>query len=121
MKPWWILKVAKFFALAVVGVTVFGYVVMGLWNWLVPELFHGPAVTFWQAMGLLVLSHILFRGGSSWGHKHGWHGGRWKHRMEEKLAVMTPEEREKFKEEWKRRCGYYPYESEKDQKPEPKS
>ncbi len=109
MKSWWMLKAAKFFALGVVAVAVFGYFVMGLWNWLVPELFHGPVVTFWQAIGLLVLSHILLRGGSHWRHKGSWHHDRWKHRMEEKLAAMTPEEREKFKQEWKRRCGYYPY------------
>ena len=110
MKAWWMLKVGKFIAFALVGFAVFGYVVMGLWNWLVPELFHGPTVTFWQAVGLLLLSHILLRGGAPWRHKIGWHRDRWKHRMEEKLAAMTPEEREKFKEEWKRRCGYYPYE-----------
>jgi hypothetical protein len=110
MKAWWFLKAAKFIAFAIVGFAVFGYVVMGLWNWLLPELFHGPVITFWQAVGILLLSHILLRGGASWHHKNGWHRGRWKHRMEEKLAAMTPEEREKYKEEWKRRCGYYPYE-----------
>jgi 4-hydroxybenzoate polyprenyltransferase len=39
-----------------------GQVVMSLWNWLLPELFGLQRVTFWQALGLLVLSRILFGG-----------------------------------------------------------
>jgi len=112
MRPWWFWRIGKFFVLAVVAIVVFGFLMMALWNALIPDLFHGPVLTFWQAIGLLVLSHILFRG---WGHR--WHGGgwrnhRWKHRFEEKLAAMTPEEREKFKEEWRKRCGWYPGEGE---------
>jgi hypothetical protein len=38
-----------------------GYAVMWLWNWLMPELFRLPRINFWQAVGLLVLSHILFK------------------------------------------------------------
>ncbi|MGB2867947.1 MAG: hypothetical protein WBD36_05815 [Bacteroidota bacterium] len=116
MKAWWLLKAGKFIAFAVVGFTVLGFVVMSLWNWLVPELFHGPVLTFWQSVGLLALSHILLRGWMPWRYRNGWKHDRWKHRFEEKLAAMTPEERDKFKEEWKRRCGYYPYDSEKEQK-----
>ncbi|MCU0240967.1 MAG: DUF3106 domain-containing protein [Vicinamibacteria bacterium] len=71
-----------------------GFVVMGLWNWLLPALFGWPAIGFWQALGLLVLSKILF--GSfhcgSMRHEH----GHWRHRMAERYANMTPEEREKF-------------------------
>lgn len=114
MKPWWLWKFGKFAVMAVLALLVLGGVVMLLWNALVPELFHGPVLTFWQAVGLLFLSHILLRGWGRWRHGNGWKHDRWKHRFEEKLAAMTPEEREKFKDEWKRRCGYYPYESEKD-------
>ncbi|MBX3047107.1 MAG: hypothetical protein KJZ53_07435 [Anaerolineales bacterium] len=52
--------------LAVIGFVVFftvgGLAVQGLWNWLLPELFGWPQVSFWQALGLLVLSRILFGG-----------------------------------------------------------
>ena len=41
---------------------VLGYPVMWLWNWLMPELFHLPKVTHWQAVGLLILCHLLFKG-----------------------------------------------------------
>jgi hypothetical protein len=79
--------------------------VMVLWNGLVPALFHGPSLNFLQALGLLVLSHILLRGWSPWRYGNGWRRDRWKRRFEEKLAGMTPEERERFREEWHRRCG----------------
>ena len=44
---------------------LFGYGTMHLWNWLVPDLFHGPIISFCQAIGLIVLSKILF-GGFPW-------------------------------------------------------
>jgi len=105
MKYWWITKIAKLLAFVAAMLAVFGAAVMVLWNWLIPDIFNGPAVTYGQAVGLLLLSHILVRG---WHGGTGWKSYRWKHKLEEKLAAMTPEEREKFKEEWRRRCGTYP-------------
>src|SRR6185503_19710524 len=100
MKKWYILKGIKIALFVAAGVLVFGYVVMSLWNWLVPALFSGPVIGWWQAIGLLVLSKILFggmRGGRGhWRHRGGWY---WRKRMEEKMASMTPEEREKFREQ----------------------
>lgn len=40
----------------------FTLVVMLLWNALVPELFKGPELGYWQTLGLLILSKILFSG-----------------------------------------------------------
>ena len=108
MKRWWLLKIAKGVAIGIFAVALFGFIVMTLWNALVPDIFNGPILSFWQAVGLLVLSHLLLRGWAPWSHGKSWRHDRWKRRFEEKLAAMTPEEREKFKEEWKRRCGYYP-------------
>jgi hypothetical protein len=108
MKHWWLSRIAKglaFFALAVI---VLGGITMLLWNALVPDLFHGPLLSFWQAVGLLLLTHILLRGWSPWRHHGGWHHDRWKHRFEEKLAAMTPEEREHFRAEYRHRCGWDP-------------
>jgi hypothetical protein len=62
MKRWWAFKIGKFLAFLVVMVALFGFIVMQLWNVLIPDIFNGPAITFWQAVGLLVLSHILVRG-----------------------------------------------------------
>ena len=32
-----------------------------LWNWLMPSLFNLPHITFWQAVGLNLISSILFK------------------------------------------------------------
>lgn len=98
--------VLKFLVLFVVGVLVFGTVVMGLWNAILPAVLGVKAITFLQALGILILSKILFGG---FGRRGGWRGGRnqeWRGRMKEKWSKMTPEEREKFKAEWSRRCGH---------------
>jgi len=90
-----------FFApLAIAGVALFifigGQIVKLLWNWLVPALFGLPHVTFWQALGLLVLCRILFGG-------MGRHGGG--PRMK---SHMTPEERARFRERMRARFGFGP-------------
>ncbi|UYQ93548.1 hypothetical protein MKQ68_00340 [Chitinophaga horti] len=77
-----------------------GFVTMGLWNWLVPELFHGPVITFWQALGLLVLSKLLLGsfakgGGAPWGEKSRQH---WKDKMKAKMKHMSEEEKLKLKQ-----------------------
>jgi hypothetical protein len=66
--------------------------VMLLWNWLTPALFGWKAIGFLQAVGLLVLSRILFGGFRG----HCGHGGHGHHGMAARLEAMTPEEREKF-------------------------
>ena len=78
-------------------VAIGGLVVRELWNWLLPSLFGWRAVTFWEALGLLLLCRILFggmggRGGS--GHRL---RRRWSERWDERSAAMTPEERERFR------------------------
>lgn len=81
----------KFVLLALFGVATLGWVVMLLWNWLAPILFAGGReISYLQAIGLLVLSKILFGGFRCHG---GWHG-RWR---QDRLDRMTPEEREQFK------------------------
>ena len=98
----WVVKGAAFLALAIAGIALLSLVVMSLWNWLVPSLFHGPALQYWQAVGLLLLSRILF--GSLRG-RGGWHG-HWRQRMwRERWANMTPEERARMREHFQRRCG----------------
>jgi hypothetical protein len=116
MKTWWLLKIAKAIVFVAVAAFALGFIVMALWNALIPNLFNGPALTFWQAIGLLLLSHILLRGWGPWRHSNGWRHERWHRRFKEKLAAMTPEEQEKFKEEWRRRCGWTPEESHEGEK-----
>jgi hypothetical protein len=102
MRKHWGKIAAGAVALALVAAAVLGFAVMGLWNWLVPSIFGGKAIGFWQALGLLVLARILvggFRGGPG---RH----GRWRHRMMERWEQMTPEERERFREGLRSRCGH---------------
>ena len=94
------LRFLKIAAIAVVAVAVFSFVVMSLWNWILPSVTGWHAITYWQALGLLILSKILFggfRGGP------GWH---WRRRMFERWEKMTAEEREKFREGMRGRCGH---------------
>jgi len=94
MKPR-IEKVLKLVLIGIVGVTAVGFIVMGLWNWLAPAVFGWRAITFWQALGMFLLIKILFgefRGGP------GRHGG-WRRRMRDRWEAMTPEEREKLRQE----------------------
>ena len=53
---WVILGAIGIGALAI----LFGFVIMWLWNWLMPELFELPALTYWQAVGIFILFKILF-------------------------------------------------------------
>jgi hypothetical protein len=85
--------------------SVTSYVVMQLWNNLLPEILHAGVITFWQAMGIFILSKILFGFGGRGGKFGG--GAPWaKGRMAEKFRNMTPEEREKFKQQMSERCGH---------------
>lgn len=90
-----------FIPLIIIGIAAFGFLTMALWNYLMPAIFNLPAITFWQAIGLLVLSRILFGcGPRPGGHRHHPWGGNFR----DKLAKMTPEEREQFYQKWHSRC-----------------
>jgi hypothetical protein len=67
--PLKILIVLGMIALAAGFTFLYGFVVMLLWNWLMPDLFHLPTITYWKAWGVVLLSHILFKswGGRRWG------------------------------------------------------
>ncbi len=101
MKRNWVLRILKFAFFAILFLAVFTFFVMRLWNWLTPALFGWHVITYWQALGLLVLSKILF-GGLRGGPRRHW---RWRGRMMERWEHMTPEEREKFRNSMRGRCG----------------
>jgi len=97
----------KWFFLAPLGIAIFvaigGEVVLHLWNWLLPTLFGWRPITFWQAVGLLALCRILFGGGGFGG--RGAHRSDFRRRMAGRWEQMTPEEREKFRQGMRSRCG----------------
>ncbi len=96
------LRGLKFVAFVIAAAALFGFVTMHLWNWLTPGLFGWKLIGFWQAVGLVVLSRILFGGfrGRPGGGRH------WRNRMAERWEKMTPEEREKFRDGMRGRCGH---------------
>jgi hypothetical protein len=102
MKKIWIAVIAP--PAIVLFVWLFGEIVMRLWNWLLPSLFGWHTITFWQALGLLVLCRILFGGFGNSGHRG---GGQRRRRGREMWESMTPEEREAFRQSMRNRCGAF--------------
>jgi hypothetical protein len=106
-------KVAGFIVIGLAAVALFTFLVMTLWNLVLVPVVHVGVVSFWQAAGILLLSKILFsgfRGGRPWGSR----GGHWKNGLREKWEQMSPEERDRVKQEWRQRCGQWkrnPFES----------
>ena len=72
---------------------IFGFVVMWLWNWLMPAIFGLTTITFWQAWGLVVLTHILFKSFPH-NHKHPHHDDHWKNHFKEKFCQEKKDESE---------------------------
>ncbi len=71
----------------------FGQAVLQLWNWLMPELFGLRPLRFWQAVGLMSLSWILFGGLRGFGMV----AGPRRYTARDSWAMLTPEERERFR------------------------
>ena len=105
---------------ALVGMVLFifvgGEVVRLLWNWLLPPLLGLRQITFWQALGILALCRILFGGFGVHGGRQPHYRGRMADRMAERVAErwqhMTPEERDRFRQRMRERCGFDPAASE---------
>ena len=91
--------------LAILGMLLFiaigGELVLHLWNWLLPPL-GWRQITFWQALGMLLLCRILFGGLGL----HGSGRSSFRRRMEERCEHMTPEERERFRQRFRERFGF---------------
>jgi hypothetical protein len=104
-KKWKLIFIAPAAILAMVAfIAIGGEVVLHLWNWLLPSLFGFRLITFWEALGLLALCRILFGG-------FGWHRSGRSHfsrRMAQRWEHMTPEERERFRQGVRGRCGFGP-------------
>ena len=93
-RPFRAVRMALFALLALVVLALMGLVVMSLWNWLLPALFGWKLIGYWQALGLIVLCHLLFGGFGGHRGRRGYFGRRARERWEQ----MTPEEREKFRQ-----------------------
>lgn len=90
-----------FFPFIIIAAALFfGWVVMLLWNAVLVPATSVAVLNYWQGVGLLVLSRILFSGFR--GRPGSFRGGppHWK----EKWINMSEDEKIKFREEWKKRC-----------------
>ena len=85
------------------AVAIVGLLVMELWNWLIPELFNGNMINYWQALGLLALVRLLTGFGRA-GASH------WKQKMHRGWSGMSEEERDKMREKFKDRWCKQPEE-----------
>ena len=113
------MRMAMIAPFAIVGMAVFvalgGFIMRALWNALLPPLFGLPSVTFWQALGLLVLSRLLFGGFGV----HGMRGQRYRP-VSERWPEMTPEQRERFRRGMWGRFGFAPTTREQDEREAPR-
>lgn len=96
---------------AILGMLLFiylgGQIVMRLWNVLLPSIFGLRQITFWEALGILVLCRILFGGFRIQNHTR----SNIRRRMEERRALweaLTPEEKERIRSRMAGRCGIGP-------------
>ena len=101
---------------ALTGIVLFsligGEIVKLLWNWLLPPMFGWRQLSFWQAFGMLALCRILFGGFGFHGGRRTSYRGRLTDRMADRVAErwdhMTPEERDRFRQRLRERCGFDP-------------
>lgn len=93
--------VAKGLVFGIVFVTVTTFATMFLWNTLVTTIFGLPVLSFFQALGLMILGRLLTGGfgGRGWGGGHRMRG----HHMRERWKNMPPEQREQFMQRWGKR------------------
>lgn len=83
-------------AIGVIAIAAMSLAVMYLWNWLAPSVFKLPTIKFKHALGLLVLSKLLFGGFGGWhGGNHGFHHGmkhkqcqEWKMNSDKKESII---------------------------------
>ena len=88
----WSLRGVAVLAAVMAVVLLLALAVMLLWNSLVPELFRGPPLQYWQALGLLLLSRILF-GGLRRGSWHGQWRQRTRGRLAQAISDLLPDQR----------------------------
>jgi len=98
-RKWYFIAPAALLAMTLF-VAIGGEAVRLLWNWLMPELFGLREITFWQAIGVLALSRILF---GTWGRNRSGGGRPWRRKN-----TMTQEEYESCRQKMRERFGFGP-------------
>ncbi len=96
----------------VAGVFGLSALVMVLWNLIIPQVFGVAAVSYWQAMGLFVLAHLLVKSGPPHHFIRGMKHERWRRMMDEQIYRMSPEQRKAFFSDWENRLRHFGTKSE---------
>src|SRR5688572_6658632 len=100
--------------LCIAGFGLFIWLFQYLWNWLVPGIIGWRAISYWEALGLFILSKMLFKG-ITWNNNRGSHWNRhwkakwnekWNAKWREKWDTMSPEDRDRFKQKMREKCGW---------------
>ena len=95
------LKILFYVIVFIAFVSIFGWIVMFLWNAILPDTVGVKPLTFWKAVGLLILAKILFGG---FGGRKGFGKKSPRSYWRNKCKNMSEEEREQMKSKWKERC-----------------
>ena len=98
MKMFRIFKYVGFGILGLSFIILAVFATMCLWNSLIPVLFHGPVLSFWQTAGLFILSKILLTGVAPHSRNHRRY--EWKNKYHDKFRpgrmgkenAVTPEQ-----------------------------
>jgi hypothetical protein len=69
------------------AIALFSFLVMVLWNWLMPEIFHLQSITIYQAFGLMLLSKLLFSGFHHRGRHVHFERETWRKEFERKMST----------------------------------
>ncbi len=59
---WKVLKIIGMILLGILVAALLGFVIMWLWNWLMPMIFGLTTITYWQGIGVFILAKIIFGG-----------------------------------------------------------
>ena len=110
----WAKFILLFILIAPVAVFLFGKVIMLLWNNILTPVLHVSEITFWQGLGILVLAKILFGNFGGRGRS-----GYYYNKQRMMWNTMTPEQKERFKEELKNRSRRWGYRSSEPEIPQP--
>lgn len=99
------IKILFFVGMFALFVAAVGAVVMFLWNAIIPDVTGWKPLTYWQALGLLILFKILFGGLGKGGRPHWRDKHKRKKEWKQKWMNMSSEEKAEMKEKWKSYCN----------------
>lgn len=94
-------KILFFILVFIAFFSAISFVVMLLWNAILPDVANVKPLKFWQAAGLLLLAKILF--GGFRGRRRNWKRSE-KNNWKKKWMAMNEEERQEAKLRWQKYC-----------------